>query len=70
MKLPDPSRRPVPGGRTAVTLYQTLAQKNGLSLVACRLVTSIIKGQSFIYTTLIRYLFTFGCLTELGLLSK
>ena len=29
----------VPGGRTAVTLYQTLAQKNGLSLVACRLVT-------------------------------
>ena len=29
----------MPGGRTAVTLYRTLARRNGLSLVACRLVT-------------------------------
>ena len=32
-------QKPVPGGRTAVTLYRTLARRNGLSLVACRLVT-------------------------------
>ena len=32
-------KKPVPGGRTAVTLYRTLARRNGLSLVACRLVT-------------------------------
>ena len=38
-KLVSVHKTPVPGGRTAVTLYQTLAQKNGLSLVACRLVT-------------------------------
>ncbi len=31
--------RPVPGGRTAVTLYRTLAKGRGLSLVECRLVT-------------------------------
>ena len=38
-KLVSVHKTPVPGGRTAVTLYQTLAQKNSLSLVACRLVT-------------------------------
>ena len=32
-------RRPVAGGRTAVTLYRTLARSRGLSLVECRLVT-------------------------------
>ncbi len=31
--------RPVPGGRTAVTEYRTLAVKNGLSLVECELLT-------------------------------
>ncbi|MDO4515873.1 MAG: RluA family pseudouridine synthase [Bacillota bacterium] len=31
--------RPVTGGRTAVTLYRTLAKRNGLSLVECRLIT-------------------------------
>ena len=31
--------RPVEGGRTAVTLYRTLARKNGLSLMECRLIT-------------------------------
>ena len=30
---------PVPGGRTAVTLYRTLAVKGGLSLIECELVT-------------------------------
>ena len=30
---------PVPGGKTAVTLYQTLAVRNGLSLMECCLVT-------------------------------
>ncbi len=44
--LKDPARRqvsvyqkPVPGGRTAVTRYRTLAVKDGLSLVECRLLT-------------------------------
>ncbi len=32
-------KTPVPGGRTAVTLYRTLARRNGLSLVECRLIT-------------------------------
>lgn len=32
-------RRPVAGGRTAVTHYRTLAQGGGLSLMECRLVT-------------------------------
>ena len=32
-------KRPVEGGRTAVTLYRTLAKKGGLSLVECRLIT-------------------------------
>ncbi len=31
--------RPVPGGKTAVTLYKTLAAGRGLSLVECELVT-------------------------------
>ena len=31
--------RPVEGGRTAVTLYRTLAKRNGLSLLECQLVT-------------------------------
>ncbi len=31
--------RPVPGGRTAVTEYHTLAVQNGLSLVECELLT-------------------------------
>lgn len=31
--------RPVPGGRTAVTRYRTLAVRNGLSLLECELVT-------------------------------
>lgn len=31
--------RPVPGARTAVTEYRTLASRNGLSLLECRLVT-------------------------------
>ena len=31
--------RPVPGGRTAATLYRTLQTKNGLSLVECQLLT-------------------------------
>ena len=30
---------PVPGGKTAVTLYKTLAVENGLSLVECDLIT-------------------------------
>ena len=32
-------RRPVPGGKTAVTLYRTLETRGGLSLVECRLLT-------------------------------
>ncbi|MDY3993252.1 RluA family pseudouridine synthase [Evtepia sp.] len=32
-------KRPVEGGRTAVTLYRTLARRNGLSLMECRLIT-------------------------------
>ncbi len=32
-------KRPIEGGRTAVTLYRTLARRNGLSLMECRLVT-------------------------------
>ncbi len=32
-------KQPVPNGRTAVTLYRTLAVKNGLSLVECDLIT-------------------------------
>ena len=32
-------RRPVEGGRTAVTLYRTLQYRDGLSLMECRLVT-------------------------------
>ncbi len=31
--------RPVPGGKTAVTLYRTLADRDGLSLVECELLT-------------------------------
>ena len=31
--------KPVPGGRTAITKYRTLAGKDGLSLVECELVT-------------------------------
>ena len=32
-------RRPVPGGKSAVTLYRTLESRNRLSLVECRLLT-------------------------------
>jgi len=32
-------KRPVPGGKTAVTLYRTLHSANGLSLVECDLIT-------------------------------
>lgn len=32
-------KKPISGGRTAITLYRTLSQKNGLSLMECRLVT-------------------------------
>ena len=32
-------RRPVPGGRSAATLYRTLETRDGLSLVECRLLT-------------------------------
>ena len=32
-------KKPVPGGRTAVTLYRTLCTANGLSLVECELIT-------------------------------
>ncbi len=32
-------RKPVPGGKTAVTLYRTLKSQNGLSLVECELIT-------------------------------
>jgi len=32
-------KKPVPGGKTAVTRYRTLAVKNGLSLVECELLT-------------------------------
>ncbi len=32
-------KSPVPGGRTAVTLYKTLETRNGLSLVECELIT-------------------------------
>ena len=31
--------KPVPGGRTAVTLYRTLKRRNGLSLMECDLIT-------------------------------
>jgi 23S rRNA pseudouridine955/2504/2580 synthase len=31
--------KPIPGGRSATTLYQTLAAKEGLSLVECELIT-------------------------------
>ncbi len=31
--------RPVPGGKTSVTLYRTLTNSNGLSLVECELIT-------------------------------
>ena len=33
------SSRPRPGAKTAVTLYETLAVRNGLSLVRCQLIT-------------------------------
>ena len=33
------SRRPKPGAKTAITVYRTLAVKNGLSLVECDLIT-------------------------------
>ena len=33
------SRRPQPGAKTAITVYRTLAVKNGLSLVECDLIT-------------------------------
>ena len=36
MKVYD---HPVPGGKTALTLYKTLAVKNGLSLLECDLIT-------------------------------
>src|SRR5699024_3098712 len=32
-------KKPVPGGKTAVTLYKTLAVGKGLSLVECELIT-------------------------------
>ena len=32
-------QRPVPGGKTAVTLYRTLETRNGLSLMECDLIT-------------------------------
>ena len=32
-------KKPVPGGKSAVTLYRTLAVKNGLSLLECDLIT-------------------------------
>ena len=32
-------RKPIPGGRSAVTLYRTLESRDGLSLVECRLLT-------------------------------
>ena len=32
-------KKPVPGGRTAVTFYRTLAKGKGLSLMECRLIT-------------------------------
>ncbi len=32
-------RRPIPGGKTAVTLYRTLESRGKLSLVECRLLT-------------------------------
>ena len=32
-------RRPIPGGKTAVTLYRTLETRGPLSLVECRLLT-------------------------------
>ena len=31
--------RPIPGGKTAVTLYKTLEARNGLSLIECDLIT-------------------------------
>ena len=31
--------KPIPGGKSAVTLYRTLESRNGLSLVECRLLT-------------------------------
>ncbi len=44
LKEPDRAQvkvfsRPVPGGRTAVTLYRTLSVRNGLSLIECDLIT-------------------------------
>lgn len=33
------TRKPQPGSKTAVTLYKTLARRNGLSLVECELIT-------------------------------
>ena len=38
-KLVTFHHRPVPGGKTAVTLYKTLATKGELSLVECELLT-------------------------------
>ncbi|MCI8802178.1 MAG: RluA family pseudouridine synthase [Oscillibacter sp.] len=38
-KLVTFHRRPVPGGKTAVTLYETLETRGELSLVRCRLLT-------------------------------
>ncbi len=32
-------QKPVPGGKTAITLYKMLASQNGLSLVECELIT-------------------------------
>ena len=38
-KLVTFHRRPIPGGKTAVTLYKTLETRGSLSLVECRLLT-------------------------------
>ena len=38
-KLVTVHHHPVPGGKSAVTLYRTLAVRNGLSLVECDLIT-------------------------------
>lgn len=32
-------QKPVPGGKTAITIYRTLAKRDGLSLVECELIT-------------------------------
>ena len=63
---------PVPGGKTALTLYNTLATEGGLSLVECDLITGRthqIRAQFRSYQALYSYKLRFEFTTDGGCLS-